>query len=359
MPEMPKFKTPEELNQQVYSVKSVLNQSIIPDSTTKKEILSMSADEIKEKYPEAYNKYLKIIKDINNFRFPEKIKKVEYTEDELKIIREMLEGLRSFPEQALREKMDNDGIGRAVRTTSVWLPTIYDKVYKNYEMPKVSILPTLGRGENACEKIEFHDQTFIVKPLESSAEKTIAQKVSDLNIGPKQFESLSNYLVEEFLEGNLLTRIKAQRCTPEFMKNIGIQLGKHLKTLHENNILVNDQILSDDYSRSHLMVADDGSIKIIDFGASIDLTDFPNLTDEEVFSLIRTNPGGASGIRNEQAMRYAIKRYREEELSKIKNSQQLIRIKDEQLLNEGLGFLSQRLPNVEYLIQGLKESYTN
>ncbi len=356
---MPKPKTPEELNQQVNSVESVLNQPIVPESTIKKEILSKSVEEIKEKYPEQYNKYLKILKDIKDFRFPEEIKKVEYTEEELKVIREMLEGTRGFPDEALKEKMDNDGMGRAARTPSVWLPIIYDKVYKNHEMPHVSILPTLGRGENACEKIEFPDQTFIVKPLESTTEKAIAQKASDLNIGPKQFETLRNYIVEEFLEGNLLTRIKPERCTPEFMKNIGIQLGKHLKILHENNILVNDQILSDDYSRSHLMVADDGSVKIIDFGASIDLTNFPNLTDEEVFSLIRTNPGGASGIRNEQAMRDAIQRYRLEDLSEITNSQQLIQIKDIQLLNEGFGFLSQRLPNVEYLMQGFKESYFN
>jgi serine/threonine protein kinase len=224
-------------------------------------------------------------------------------------------------------------------------------------MPHVSILPTLGRGENACEKIEFPDKTFIIKPLESTAEKTIAQKASDLNIGPKQFESLPSHLTEEFLEGSLLTRIDPDKCTPEFMKNIGIQLGNHLKTLHENNILINDQILSDDFSKSHLMVADDGSIKIIDFGASVDLSNFPNLTDEEIFSLIRTNPGGANSIRSKQDMERAIKEYREDDLSMIVDPQQLIQMKDDQLLHEGLGFLSQRLPNVEDLVRGLKETY--
>jgi len=119
MPEMPKSKTPEELHQQVNSVESVLNQPIVPESTNKKEILSKSVDEIKEKYPEEYNKYLKVLKDIKNFGFPEEIKKVEYSEEELKVIREMMEGTRNFPDEALKEKMDNDGMGRAARTPSV------------------------------------------------------------------------------------------------------------------------------------------------------------------------------------------------------------------------------------------------
>ncbi len=358
MPEMPRAKTKEELYKQVNDVETILDKSIIPESTTKKDVLLMSEKEIKEKYPDQYSEYLKTLKNINNHTFPEETEKIEYSDAEINTIRDILSGNKQSPlDPILKQKADNDGRLKAVRSAAIWFPVIYDRVYKNNEMPKISILETLGRGKNACQKIEFKDQIFIVKPLESTAEKAIAQKASDLNVGPKQFESIEHHLTEEFVEGDILTKINHQKCTPEFMKKIGIQLGEHLKTLHKNNILVNDQILSDDFSRSHLIVNKDGSVKIIDFGASIDLTNFPDITDEEVFSLIRTSPGGAFGIGNQESMEIKIEEYRKNFLSKIKDVKELIRTKDIQLLNEGLHFLSQRLPNVEYLFEGLKESY--
>mgnify|MGYP007016118463 CR=1 FL=1 len=35
----------------------------------------------------------------------------------------------------------------------------------------------------------------------------------------------------------------------------------------------------------------------------------------------------------------------------------IIKMKDEQLMNEGFNFLNQRLPNVSYLVQGFNETY--
>ncbi len=361
MKEMPKQKTQEELKKQINLVEKDLNKSIIPESTTKEEILSMPVDEIKEKYPEEYGEYLTSLKKISKeFVFSKDTVKAEYTNEELEQIHQNIISKGKFQiEPELIEKLTKDGALEELSLPIIFFPEIYERIYNKNEKPIIEQLPTSGREIGF--KVIFKDKAYVIKMLESKKEKDIADKVSDLNIGPKQFKTLEGHLVEEFLEGDLLTKIDSKRCTPEFMKNIGIQLGEHLKTLHKNNILVNDQILSNDYSRSHLMITSDDKVKIIDFGASIDLTNFPEISDDEVFSLMRTDAMASmfiSSLTSESQKKASIDGYRKKIIPLIENKETLIQIKDMQLMNEGFHFLGeQRLPNVKYLVEGFYESY--
>jgi hypothetical protein len=301
---MEKFdKTPSELDSQLTRVEPFVWGKIGPENL-RKEILSTDINELKNKYPKDYRAYFSFLK----------------TESKL----------LHFPD------MEIEG---------------------NNEKPKMSLLKAGARGY--AFKLEFPNESHVIKPLESKAEKDIAGKASSLEIGPKQFKTNVGYLHEEFIDGTPLLHLEKETCTPEFMENIGQKFAQALNKLHENNILVNDQIISDDFGKSHMIIDSKGEVRFIDFGASVDMSDFPNISDEEVMSLMRTDPFMAFRIHgmseaSEEEKKSEIKGYRDNILSQLKTKEDLIQMKDIQLLNEGLMFLQSRLPNVGSFIQGVK-----
>ncbi len=297
-----KIKTKEELDVQLGGVESLIGNKIQPENI-RAEMLSLTLDELKEKYPKEYQTYFSILK----------------TEEKLV----------HFPD-----------------------------IENNIEKPKVSLLQAGARG--VCFKIDTLDSSHVIKPLESLAEKNISSKASELGVGPKQFKTKEGYLHEEFIKGTPLLKLDKEKCTPEFMKSLGQKFTKALKKLHENDILVNDQILTDDFSKSHMIIDEKDEVKFIDFGASIDLSNFPNISDEAVTSLMRTDPFMAFRMNSmmdssEEEQKNLIKGYRENILSQINTKRDLIQMKDLQLLNEGLSFLYNRLPNVQSFIEGIKK----
>lgn len=297
-----KIKTKQELDSQLGGVESLIGNTIKPENK-RAEMLTLSLDELKEKYPKEYQSYFSILK----------------TEAQLE----------HFPD------IDN-----------------------TIEKLKISLLQAGARG--ICFKIDTLESSHVIKPLESLVEKDISMKASVLGIGPKQFKTKEGYLHEEFIKGTPLLRLDKEKCTPDFMENLGQKFAQALKKLHENNILVNDQILTDDFGKSHMIVDEEGEAKFIDFGASIDMENFPNISDEAVMSLIRTDPFMVFRMHSavdssEEQQKQLITEYRENILSEIKTKKDLIEMKDLQLLNEGLSFLRGRLPNITSFIEGIKK----
>ena len=295
-------KTSEELDNQLSRVESIIDNKIQPEKK-RSEMLSMSLSELQENYPKEYQTYAAILK----------------TEAEL----------LHFPD-----------------------------VPESVEKPKINLLQAGARG--ACFKINFQDTSHIIRPIESAAEKGIADKASNLGIGPKQFKTRDGFIHEEFIDGTPLLRIEKEQCTPEYMESLGQDFARALNKLHENDILVNDQILTDDFGKSHMIIDNNGKTRFIDFGASVYLSDFPKITDEEVMSLMRTDPFMAfrlhSGINaSEEDIKNEVKGYRKNILSQVKTKEDIIQMKDLQLLNEGLSFLNNRLPNVRFFIEGIKK----
>lgn len=299
-------KTPERLDVQLKSAETLTGSEIKPESI-RATLLSLDLDSLKTRYPQEYGSYLSILRVQSQLRhFPD------------------------MPPEALEDST------------------------------KITLLSTGARSH--AFKVALSNESRVVKPLESSAEKDIAGTAAALGIGPKQFKTEEGLLHEEFIDGTPILKLTPEQCTPEFMEDLGQKYARALNKLHENNILVNDQILTDDFGKSHMIIDKNVEARFIDFGAAIDLSDFPNIPDEAVLSLMRTDPFMAfrmhdiSNISPEE-QKAEIEGYRTNILSKFMTKQDIIQWKDNQLLNEGLFFLSQRLPNVQSFLAGVKKEY--
>ena len=301
-----KQKSKEELANQLSHAESFFGGKI-GDENVREKLLSMDLEEIKNQYPKEYQSYYNFLQ----------------TESDI-----------------------------------LHFPGIKEEAEKSINKPKINLLQAGARG--VAYKINFENKPHVLKPLESTAEKNISEKASELGIGPKQYKSKEEFLNEEFINGTPLLEIEKEKCTPEFMKNLGIQFAKALLIIHENNILVNDQILSDENGKSHMIIDKDDKVRFIDFGASIDISNFPNIRDYEVMSLMRTDPlfklfKGDINSFGEEKRKFEIAGYREHILSQYKTKEDIIMAKDFQLLGEGLSFLQQRLPNAGYFLEGIRE----
>jgi tRNA A-37 threonylcarbamoyl transferase component Bud32 len=301
-----KPKNTNELDSQLGRIEQSFIGARLEPENIREELLSMDLASIKEKYPGQYQTYTNLLKT------------------EVRLLH--------FPDIDLKN---------------------------NLEKPAINLLPATTRS-NAF-KITFSESSaHVIKPLESLEEKDVSEKASALGIGPKQFKTNEGYLHEEFIDGTPLLNLERGKCTPEFMEELGGKFMKALKQLHDNNILVNDQILTNDFGKSHMIIDKEGEVRFIDFGASIDISDFPNISDEAVWSLMRTDALMMFRMNSivdssEEQKKEEVKGYRENILSQFKSKEDLIEWKDFQLLNEGLSFLHGRLPNVGAFIEGIKK----
>ncbi len=302
------MKTPEQLDSQLGQAESFFRRTIRPESV-RAELLTLDLAELKKRHPEQVRSYASFLQ-------------TEAT-------------LLSFPD-------------------------IAESLGDNAEKPKIHVLPA-GERRRAF-RIDIPGGAHVIKSLESSGERALAERAAALGveIGPKQFATKEGFLHEEFIEGTPLLQLDHAQCTPEFMEELGRNFMRALKTLHANDILVNDQILTNDMGKSHLIIDRAGRVRFIDFGAAVDLRDFPNLPDEAVLSLMRTDPYMSFNIRDilaapEEEQKERIDEYRAQILSAVPSKEALIDMKDTQLLNEGLYFLQDRLPNVASFIEGVKQ----
>ncbi len=297
-------KPPEKLENQLSNAEALLGGKA-GNEADRQEMLGMSLSDIKTKYPEKYAQYLYALKD------------------EAAILH--------FPDMNI-EKNEN---------------------------PKISLLSAGARGYGF--KIELASGSHVIKPLETREEKNISKIAGELGIGPKQFATKDGYIHEEFIEGTPILKLEDQKCTPEYMENLGKKFSEALEKLHKNNILVNDQILTDDFGKSHMIIDKEGEVRFIDFGASIDMSNFPEIPDEAVVSLMRTDPMMAFRMqgffnKSEDEKKNEIKGYRENILSQFNTKEELIEWKDGQLMHEGLSFLQDRLTNVGSFYKGIQNS---
>ncbi len=303
-----RMKTPEQLDGQLGRAESFFKRTIKPESV-RAELLSLDLEELKRRHPEQVRSYAAVLQ---------------------------------------------------TEATLLHFPDMPESVEDDAEKPKIYALPAGERGH--AFRIDIPGGAHVIKSLETSGERALAERAAapGVEIGPKQFATKDGFLHEEFIEGTPLLHLDRTQCTPEFMEELGRNFMRALKTLHENDILVNDQILTNDMGKSHLIIDRAGRVRFIDFGAAVDLRDFPNLSDEAVLSLMRTDPYMVFSIRDilsspEEEQKRSIDEYRAQILSSVPTKEALIDMKDMQLLNEGLHFLHDRLPHVASFIEGVKQ----
>jgi len=277
-----------------------------------------------------------------------------FNQQEVESIRNGLSGKEKVSADLL-DKIKTDSLYASCSIT-MFFPMISERIQDTNEVPKIEGLKTGAR--NIAIKVSFAEESYVIKTTENDQEPVIAKSMAEIGVGPKQFESIDGYITEEFVEGHTISGIAKNKCTPEYMEELGQKIATAIELVHDRNILINDQLLVDDNSKSHTIVTPEGSIRFIDFGAAVDLTNYPDISDEAVRLIIRSDAFAAMGLESipqEQIPGY-IKLYRENVLGKLKTKKEVIDRYDGQLLQEGLYFLSKRLPNVGYLINGYRNT---
>ena len=147
-----------------------------------------------------------------------------------------------------------------------------------------------GRTRGPVAVLVSGDDQLAIKPFQNSREDEIARIAAVAGAGPEQYPSLPGYLCERFAGGTFFTDLPEERRDPVTMRAVGGQLGGMLRRLHEAGIYYNDATLSDPEGRSHLIIADDGTCTLIDFGVALLLDRHPEYTREEVHNFTRTLP---------------------------------------------------------------------
>lgn len=274
-----------------------------------------------------------------------------FNEQEIIEVRRSLAGEKIISD-ALLKKVSSDPLVD-IYGKSMFFPIVGDRI-KNGERPTIQQIYTTTRAE--AVKIVFEENdNYVIKATENSNEPIIAKIIDNMGIGPEQFESLNGYITEKFIEGTTINKLGSEMDTPELMEEIGHKIGESLKRIHQKGILINDQLLSNDYNKSHTIISSGGNVYFIDFGASVDLTDFPNISDEAVYLIINSDTFmsmSLSMIVDKEERLDFINKYRLNILNSFKTKEEVIDRYDGQLLDEGFSFLSQRIQNVESLIKG-------
>jgi len=289
----------------------------------------------------------------NNEAVAKDLKPFVFNQQEVLEIRRSLSGEDKISEKLLEKVQKDPLVGES--SVSIFFPAVTEHILETGENPKVVAVRT-GVRDRAM-MVGFKDDSYMIKSIENSQEPEVAKTVAEIGVGPKQFESVKGYITEKFIEGKAINEIDPNECTSEYMEDMGHKIGNAIKKVHEQNILINDQLLADDFGKSHTIINSEGEINFIDFGASVDLTDFPNLSDEQVYLIIKSDAMASMklGMISQKDMPAFIDNYRRGILSEFQNKEEVFNRYDGQLLSEGFYFLSQKLPNVSSLVKGYRE----
>ena len=168
-----------------------------------------------------------------------------------------------------------------------FFPAVWEWRRQGRSIPE---LRTTSRTRGPVAILLSDDDHLAIKPFQNSREDEIARIAAHADVGPRQFPSLPGYLSERFAGGAFFTDLPVERRDPGTMRSVGLQLGRMLGRLHDAGLYYNDATLSDPEGRSHLIVADDGSCTLIDFGVSILLDRHPDYSQEQVHNFVRTLP---------------------------------------------------------------------
>ena len=255
----------------------------------------------------------------------------------------------------LYEKISGD---RRVEKYSLFgfFPESFDIVYGNEKSPEISFE---GRNRGIVAIIKHPAKNIVIKPMQNSRENEVAGIAAELEVGPRQYRTLDGFLTEQFVEGDLFSRLTEEKKSRDSVYLIGRRLGEILKKLHSKGIYYNDAILTDDSGRSHLIVPETMHAILFDYGVAIKLDKHPNLSDEEVFNYARTFPVEnmfLSLTPTKEKIDALVQNYR----PKIKRlTKEQIMGRDLDFVDEGLGFAGIRLGNhiIEPFIKGFKETY--
>jgi tRNA A-37 threonylcarbamoyl transferase component Bud32 len=237
-----------------------------------------------------------------------------------------------------------------------FFPASYKLVYESEHPPEISIA---GRNRGTVVIFESSPSKIVIKPVQSGREWQIAIEAGQLDVGPKQFETLETFITEEFVEGKTLASCKAGELAKDQIYTLGRRIGEIFSKLHSTDIYYNDTILLDDFSHSHIMVPSEKPAMLFDFGVAMKLTNYPHLNDEEILDYARTLPGVGAfvsmALNDDASKRETIEEYRRELANTPKER---VFQRDLEFINIGLYFVSRQIEgDWDAFNAGFRETY--
>ena len=235
-----------------------------------------------------------------------------------------------------------------------FFPEVYGPLQSGQELP---FLEFSGRARGMVAILRYQDRSIVIKPWQNSREDQISSIAGEMEVGPRQLESLPGYLTEEFVPGMFFTELPETALTDDFLNTVGSNVGTIIRRLHQRDIYYNDVTFSDPRGRSHLIVERDGSCKLIDFGISILLDRHPAFNREEVHNFVRTLPMYRifRGMAEEESQ---MEQFLEDYSSKLGiSSKQEIMSRDLAFAREGLNMAARRMG--DRIIEPVKEAFVH
>lgn len=297
-------------------------------------------------------------------------KKIKLSEEEWDVLRRVASDEPDHARAFLPLYVRNNSLYRKIASNSqveqyghfVFFPETMEDLLRKTE-PKITPRVIGSDNRGWISLWELPKGKRIIKPVQNQKENRVANIVSDLEIGPKQYSTIDYFLTEEFLEGVDFPNLPIERQGQEEMYGLGVRVAQMLKALHGKNVYYNDTTLTDDMGKSHLVILIGGKAKLLDFGAAIDLSDHPNLTDEEVYLYARTLPSINAKIHmatRAGKQREVFEELVEEFCPKIRSlAKDEILARDLQFIREGLWAAGMRMPSegLRAFHQGFQETY--
>lgn len=244
-----------------------------------------------------------------------------------------------------------------------FFPETYGMVYGSEISPQIDS----ANGNRGLTILIMHPtKNIAIKPIQNSLECEVAQIAHELEVGPRQYQSLEGFITEDFIKGEFFSMLGKERLSNENIYKIGLRMGDILHKLHGRQVYYNDTTLSDDNSKSHLIVPKDPlSSILIDYGVALRLDNHPNLTDEQIFNYARTLPQVKLFLQLQQAQHGFIpKEFIESTVMEYKpeilqSTIEKIMQRDSDFINEGFWLASMNLgKNIsEPFLSGFKETY--
>ena len=234
-----------------------------------------------------------------------------------------------------------------------FFPEVYRPLLAGHGLPSLEFV---GRARGAVATVHFLDRTIVIKPFQNNREGQMARTAGKISVGPEQLESLPGYLTEEFVPGTVFTDLPQERLTDDFLSIVGSNVGAMVRRLHQADIYYNDVTFSDPRGRAHLLVADDGSCRLIDFGISVLLDRHPTFEREEVHNFVRTLPMYRvfRGMAEDESH---VDQFLEDYAGKLAGSSKLeITSRDLVFAREGLNMAAKRMG--DRIIEPVKQGFT-
>ena len=123
----------------------------------------------------------------------------------------------SSADPGLFEKLSED---QTLKTYSIYgfFPVAHALVYGSGEPPQISFQ---GRTRGRVAILNTGSGGLVIKPVQSHLEEDIARIAGELEIGPRQYQTIPGFITEELVKGTFFTQLPPQDVQEDRVYRLG------------------------------------------------------------------------------------------------------------------------------------------